>query len=130
MNENLENVRKYESLPLPPQQILDDASMNISSGGSIKLYDDNYNIIYRYTHLMNTFNSVECSQLINTKLIPFVRDMLTTDIELLYYLQKYPKDTMFNIVYDNIIVEKKSFFEKISCKYNNFALTWLFTRYH
>jgi len=71
------------------------------------------------------------SQMLDIKQIkPFVQELLVDPVFMKYTLENIDNETMFHSVYDNIIVKKKVYFEKIREPFTQFALTWLFTRYH
>jgi hypothetical protein len=98
----------------------------------IKEFEVSIDMLYK--QLNEVINSEESQNLkITPELISVVKYILSkkeNNILLNYLLQNPTLQPEFNIVYNDVIIDKKINFIHITDIYTNFALSWLFHKWH
>lgn len=64
------------------------------------------------------------------ELLPHVQLLLIDPVFMRYTLENIDKDTAFHQVYKEVFVDGRVYFERIKDPFKQFALGWLYTRYH
>lgn len=96
-----------------------------------RLYDYGYSILeMRLEQLINDFYSMKSQMLNVCDILPHVRTLLIDPVFMKYTLEHIDIQTQFHQVYREVFMKDRVYFENIHDPYMQFALAWLFTRYH
>jgi hypothetical protein len=112
---------------------------NISKATTMESFmtDDAIRVQKQFEVMKAAFYSIESQMLDKTRILPYVRAVLTYDKELLLYLlNTIPRGqdaqflSTFQEVYTEVYENGRVYFEKMVCPYEQFATALLYTAYH
>ena len=96
-----------------------------------RLYEYGYDTLeLRLDQLTQAIDDKKSQWLDMSVILPHVRALLIDPVFMKYTLEHIDPKTDFHLVYEEMFINGRVYFTQINDPYKQFALGWLYTRYH
>jgi len=99
------------------------------------IYDSHFDIKHTFDVMITVFNSTKCANLYPQELLPYVTELFTNKLLLMYTLKHIHKESIAGYSFMNVYNDfnkkgAKCNFPLIDDKFLRFTLAWLYSAYH